>query len=154
MFLQPANEYNSFIVDDRPGEQWISLKRKYGDNEDITIKATMFDGVIPLSSAVDADASGATQLHITIFVSISKGEGSDMLEFVCSALPNGIIILRLCTRSSKMMSPQVHLGPKFRYDYLFCTYRLYLLLAFSFFRLVVSAHVDRICIKCHAIFFS
>ncbi|OWM71295.1 uncharacterized protein At2g39795, mitochondrial-like [Punica granatum] len=124
---QPVNKYDSFIVDDRPGEQWISLKRKYGDNEDIAIEATMFDGAVPLSKAAVIESGDAMQLHITIFVTISKGEGGDVLEFVCSALPDSIEIRRLYTRSSKM-PPQVYLGPQFKeldnklqellYDYL------------------------------------
>ncbi|KAK4745671.1 hypothetical protein SAY87_011983 [Trapa incisa] len=110
---KPVDQYNSFVVEDRPAEQWISLKRKYGDNEDITIKATMFDGAIPVQGAVDADGNEAMQLHITMLVSISKGETGDMLEFICSALPRGITILKLFTRSPEKIPPQAYLGPKF-----------------------------------------
>ncbi|KAF3450955.1 hypothetical protein FNV43_RR07044 [Rhamnella rubrinervis] len=44
---QPVTAFDSFTVDERPGEQWISLKRKYGENEDIKVEVTMFDGAIP-----------------------------------------------------------------------------------------------------------
>ncbi|KAK4770955.1 hypothetical protein SAY87_031487 [Trapa incisa] len=61
-----VDEYKFFIVEDRPGEQWISLKRKYGDNEDH-------------HEAADADGNeAAMQLHITVLVSISKGETGDI----------------------------------------------------------------------------
>ncbi|KAK4796349.1 hypothetical protein SAY86_028675 [Trapa natans] len=52
--LPKVDEYKFFIVEDRPGEQWISLKRKYGDNEDH-------------HEAADADGNeAAMQLHITV----------------------------------------------------------------------------------------
>lgn len=126
-------KYDSFIVDDRPGEQWISLKRKYGDNEDITIEATMFDGVIPLPKADATDPGGDMQLHITVFVSISKGDKGDVLEFICSALPGSIEIRTLYTRKSQKMPLQACQGPEFKYDYLFCTYCLHLWITFFFF---------------------
>lgn len=136
MFSQPVSKYDSFIVDDQPGEQWISLKRQYGDSEDITIEATMFDGAVPRSKADVIEGEEAMQLHITIFVNISKKETSDVLEFVCSAFPDTIEIRRLYTRSSKKMPPQVYPGPEFKY----VSY-VYLLLHIVFFFVWFIVHM-------------
>ncbi|KAE8688213.1 putative Zinc finger protein [Hibiscus syriacus] len=78
--------FNSFTVDDQPTEQWIKLKRKFGEKEDITIDATMFDGLVPVSSSDETQDS--EQLHMTFIVNIFKGGDGNILEIVCSAWPD------------------------------------------------------------------
>ncbi|CAN4097904.1 unnamed protein product [Withania somnifera] len=79
----PVTKFNAFMVEDRPGEKWITLKRKFGKDEHIKIKATMIDGAITV------------RLHINVLVDIWKGEGSDFLEFVCSSWLNSLEIQKL-----------------------------------------------------------
>ncbi|KAK6912283.1 Mitochondrial glycoprotein [Dillenia turbinata] len=84
---QPVPEFGPFMVDNRPGHQWVSLYQKFGENEDIKIEVTMFDGSVPVSKPGDDEDE---KLHISLIVYISKGECT--LEFVCSAWPNSLEI--------------------------------------------------------------
>ncbi|XP_024018642.1 uncharacterized protein At2g39795, mitochondrial [Morus notabilis] len=110
---QPVTKFESFSVDDRPGEKWISLTRKFGDKEDIKIEATMPDGALPGpdSGAVDA-AEGDVNLHITLIVNISK-EGSDnVLEFLCSAWSDGLEVEKLSIRKCDNVLDKPYGGPE------------------------------------------
>lgn len=113
---QPITKFDSFMLDGRPGERWIKLKRQYAD-EAIKIEATMFDGAAPAPSA-SASGGLATaddmQLHITLIVSISKGEGDGVLEIVCSAWPDSIEINRLFVNANKKMPAEPYAGPEFK----------------------------------------
>ncbi|KAJ4718609.1 putative Mitochondrial glycoprotein family protein [Melia azedarach] len=107
---QPVTKFNSFTVDDRPGEQWIRLTRKFGESEDIRVEATMFDGSIPISKAgVDENV----KLHITLIVNISKGDG-EAFEIMCSAWPDGIEITKLFIRQNDKMPANPYFGPEFK----------------------------------------
>ncbi|KAI3712674.1 hypothetical protein L1987_71236 [Smallanthus sonchifolius] len=87
---QAEKIFSSFMVEDRPGEQFVTLRGKSTLDENIKIEATMFDGVSP-----NMDEDNA-QLHISLLVDILKGgEGDDMLEFVCSAWPQRLEIQKL-----------------------------------------------------------
>lgn len=112
MFLQLVNKFGSFLVDGRPGERWITLRRQFAD-EDIKVEVTMFDGAVPAPSASGgvADAN-EMQLQSTLVVSISKGEGG-VLEIMCSAWPDTIEIKRLFIRSDKKMPAEPYAGPDF-----------------------------------------
>ncbi|KDP41993.1 hypothetical protein JCGZ_27011 [Jatropha curcas] len=109
---QPVAKFKSFAIDDRPGEQWISLKRKFAENEEIKVEATMFDGATPSSKSSDV-TNNNVQLHITLIVNISKGDG-DALEIMCSAWPDSIEITKLFTRKSNKMPAQAYVGPDFK----------------------------------------
>ncbi|KAH7547462.1 hypothetical protein FEM48_Zijuj01G0312700 [Ziziphus jujuba var. spinosa] len=109
---QPVTKFNSFTVDERPGEQWISLKRKYGENEDIKLEATMFDGAIPGPNS--AGGVGDHVLHITMIVNISKKEGGNVLEIMCSVWPDSIEIDKLYVKKRDNMPPQPYAGPEFK----------------------------------------
>ncbi|KAK6915118.1 Mitochondrial glycoprotein [Dillenia turbinata] len=86
---QPVPVFGPFMVDNRPGHQWVSLYQKFGENEDIKIEVTMFDGSVPISKpGGDEDE----KLHISLIANISKGEHKSTLEFVCSAWPNSLEI--------------------------------------------------------------
>ncbi|XP_057450635.1 uncharacterized protein At2g39795, mitochondrial-like [Lotus japonicus] len=108
----PSNKFGSFAVDGRPGERWITLRRQFA-NEDIKVEATMFDGAVPAprSSGGVANAD-EMQLHITLIVSISKGDGG-VLEITCSAWPDTIEIKRLLTRAKEKMPAEPYAGPDF-----------------------------------------
>ncbi|KAK4267630.1 hypothetical protein QN277_024383 [Acacia crassicarpa] len=112
---QPVTKFGSFMVDDRPGEQWIRLKSKFGD-EDIKVEVSSFDGAIPIPNSGDAAKEEDMQLHITFIVNISKGEdGGSVVEIMCSAWPDTIEIKRLFIRASdnsKLTQP--YAGPQFK----------------------------------------
>ncbi|XP_057736130.1 uncharacterized protein At2g39795, mitochondrial-like [Arachis stenosperma] len=108
-----TSKFDSFVVDGRPGERWITLKRQYA-NEDIKVEATMFDGVAPAPTTSGGVANAdEEQMHITVIVSISKGNSS-YLEIMCSAWPDSIEINRLVTRSDENMSDNPYSGPEFK----------------------------------------
>ncbi|CAN1814348.1 Uncharacterized protein At2g39795, mitochondrial [Linum perenne] len=114
---QPATSFGPFTVDDRPGEQWIRLKRKFGEDEEIKVEASMFDAVIPdpKSGGGDADSKGNVQLHITMIVNISKSGDDDVLEIMCSAWPDTIEITKLFIRTPPNKMPaKPYAGPNFR----------------------------------------
>ncbi|KAE8700606.1 hypothetical protein F3Y22_tig00110556pilonHSYRG00400 [Hibiscus syriacus] len=108
---QPITRFNSFTVDDRQGEQWIKLKRKFGEKEDITIDATMFDGSVPVSSS--GETQDIEQLHMTFIVNISKGGDGNILEIVCSAWPDTIEIKKVYVRQHNRKPGYPYLGPEF-----------------------------------------
>ncbi|KAF9613651.1 hypothetical protein IFM89_009539 [Coptis chinensis] len=87
---QPVKEFNSFTVEDRAGEQWIRLTSKHENKEKIKVEVTMFDGAKNVNE--DATENDEMQLHLSFIVDISKGEGSDIFQFVCSAWPDSIEI--------------------------------------------------------------
>lgn len=111
--LQSPSSYGPFTVEERPGEQWISLKRKYGEKEDIKVEATMFDRSVPTSKSTRTEPEFI--LHITFVVNISKGISGESLEIMCSAWPDNIEISKLCIRKGINSSPSSYGGPEFEY---------------------------------------
>ncbi|KAG8379738.1 hypothetical protein BUALT_Bualt07G0120600 [Buddleja alternifolia] len=109
--FEPIPEFNSFNVDERPGEQWILLNKKFGENEEIKIEVTMFDGSVPVKK--NDETSDDVKLHITLIVDVFKGEDSDILEFVCSAWPDSIEIRKVFTRGHDRTKDQHYTGPDF-----------------------------------------
>nr|XP_016486926.1 PREDICTED: uncharacterized protein LOC107807121 isoform X3 [Nicotiana tabacum]XP_033515027.1 uncharacterized protein LOC104108036 isoform X3 [Nicotiana tomentosiformis] len=71
----PVTQFNTFMVEDRPGEQWITLRRKFGSDEHIKIEATMFDGSITVPKSSDENIGEDVRLHISVLVDIWKGQG-------------------------------------------------------------------------------
>lgn len=113
--LQPVAKFDSFTVDDRPGEQWIRLEKKFGD-EDIKVEVTMFDGAIPASKSGGSGSIGnEVQLHVSLIVNITKG--GDVFEIMCSAWPDSIEINRLFIRHGNKIPAQPYTGPGFKYDF-------------------------------------
>ncbi|KAL6559773.1 hypothetical protein OROGR_004890 [Orobanche gracilis] len=108
---QPIPEFSSFKVDERPGEQWIRLSRKFGENEEIKVEVTMFDGCLPTKKNDDSED---VMLHITLIVDIFKGKDSKILEFVCSAWPDSIEICKVFTRGHGRLRDQPYMGPAFK----------------------------------------
>ncbi|XAR67828.1 hypothetical protein NMG60_11002749 [Bertholletia excelsa] len=111
---QPVPKFNSFVVDERPGEQWIRLNRKFGENEEIKVEVTMFDGSAPVQKTGSIDAGEDVKLHITFIVDIFKEDRSDALEFVCSAWSDSIEIQRVFMRGCGQMVDQPYTGPGFK----------------------------------------
>ncbi|KAJ8755252.1 hypothetical protein K2173_019050 [Erythroxylum novogranatense] len=110
---QPPAQYNSFIIDQRPGEQWIGLKRKYTENEEIKVEATTFDGAVPISKDGGITIKDAVKLHISMIVNICKGD-SHVLEIICSAWPDSLEITKLFVHSSDKKLTQPYAGPGFK----------------------------------------
>lgn len=112
---QPVVKFKSFEVDERLGEQWIRLKKTFGDNEEIKVDSTMFDGSVPApKSGSGVDTAGDVNLHITFTVDISKGQGDAVLQFVCSAWPDTIEILKVFVRGRDQTLVQPYTGPEFK----------------------------------------
>lgn len=99
-------------MEDRPGEQWITLRGKFGENETIKIEATMFDGSVIIPKSGDDSTAENVCLHISLLVDISKGEECD-LEFVCSAWPDSIEIQKVYIFRRDGSLPRPYMGPNF-----------------------------------------
>ncbi|XP_073137443.1 uncharacterized protein At2g39795, mitochondrial-like [Henckelia pumila] len=108
-------EFGAFKVDERPGEQFIRLHRKYGETEDVKVEVTMFDGSVPFKKAGDdSDNEDGMKLHITLIVDIFKRGSINVLEFVCSAWPDNIEIRKVFTRGLEQTKDRPYLGPDFK----------------------------------------
>ncbi|XP_010437978.1 PREDICTED: uncharacterized protein At2g39795, mitochondrial isoform X1 [Camelina sativa] len=118
--MQPATEFKSFSVEDSPGEQCIVMKGKFGEEENIKMEATMFDGFLTVPRT-GLDASGHDlRLHISLLVDISKIDGSEGIEFLCSVWPNRIEIRKLYKLRRNKITRLPYLGPDFvslKYDF-------------------------------------
>ncbi|XAR71027.1 hypothetical protein NMG60_11028107 [Bertholletia excelsa] len=110
---QPPAEFNSFSVEDRPGEQWMTLRGKFGENETIKIEATMFDGSVVVPKSGDDSDAEEMCLHISVLVDISKGKECD-LEFVCSAWRDHMEIQKVYIFRRDKTLPPPYMGPNFR----------------------------------------
>uniref|UniRef100_A0A1J3GN01 Uncharacterized protein, mitochondrial n=1 Tax=Noccaea caerulescens TaxID=107243 RepID=A0A1J3GN01_NOCCA len=110
---QPATEFKSFSVEDCPGEQCIVMKGKFGEEESIKMEATMFDGYMSVPKT-GLDASGRdVRLHISLLVDISKNDGSEDIEFLCSVWPNRIEIQKLYMLRGNKITGQPYMGRNF-----------------------------------------
>ncbi|XP_073292017.1 uncharacterized protein At2g39795, mitochondrial-like isoform X2 [Primulina huaijiensis] len=108
----PIPEFDAFKVEEKPGEQWIRLSRKFGADEEIKIEVTMFDGSLPIKKDGD-DAEDGVQLHITLIVEIFK-EDKDVMQFVCSAWPDSIEIRKVFIRRRDQIKGHPYTGPRFK----------------------------------------
>ncbi|XP_054790653.1 uncharacterized protein At2g39795, mitochondrial-like [Prosopis cineraria] len=111
---QPMTKFNSFTVQDRPGEQWITMKGSFGDKEEIKIEATMFDGYAQVPKLGDDSSGVNVHLHFSLLVDISKEEFGSELEFVCSAWPESLEIQRVYILRRDRMHAMPYMGPDFR----------------------------------------
>ncbi|CAH8314647.1 unnamed protein product [Eruca vesicaria subsp. sativa] len=103
--------YGRFTVEERPGERLISLKRKFGDKEDIKVEATLFNRSVLSSKYTITEPEFV--LHITFVVNISKSGAGEDLEIMCSAWPDKIGISKLCVCKGINSSPSFYGGPEF-----------------------------------------
>lgn len=111
--MQPLPHFNAFKVEEKPGEQWIRLSRKFGATEEIKVEVTMFDGSLPIKKDGD-DAEDDVQLHIALIVELFKEENKDVMQFVCSAWPDSIEIRKVFTRRRDQIKDRPYTGPRFR----------------------------------------
>ncbi|CAA7041552.1 unnamed protein product [Microthlaspi erraticum] len=110
---QPATEFKSFSVEDCPGEQCIVMRGQFGEEESIKMEATMFDGYMAVPRT-GLDASGRdVRLHISLLVDISKNDGSDDIEFLCSVWPNRIEVQKLYMVRGSKTTGQPYMGRNF-----------------------------------------
>ncbi|KAL2936664.1 hypothetical protein RDABS01_020113 [Bienertia sinuspersici] len=113
---QPPAEINGFKVFERRGEKWISLEKQFGENEEIKVEVTMFDGSIRVPN--EGEKKGLPgqdiQLHISMIVSIFRKNSKQVLEFICSAWPDTLAITKLFVRQQAKVPQQPYTGPKFR----------------------------------------
>ncbi|KAM3380616.1 hypothetical protein P3S68_006189 [Capsicum galapagoense] len=58
---KPIAKFDLFTIDERPREQWITLNKKFGENEEIKVEATMFDASIPDKKS--GNVSAADDVH-------------------------------------------------------------------------------------------
>ncbi|KAG5225213.1 hypothetical protein OIU78_023415 [Salix suchowensis] len=111
---QPETRFHSFTVEDQPGEQWMIMRGKYDDIEDIKLEVTMFDGYVTVPKLGD-DATGEdVRLHISFIVDVSKGDGGENLEFLCSAWPDRLEIQKVYLLRGEKMPGRPYMGPDFR----------------------------------------
>ncbi|KAF3602933.1 hypothetical protein F2Q69_00033042 [Brassica cretica] len=84
------------------------------------MEATMFDGFMSVPRT-GLDASGSdVRLHISFPVNISKADGNDEMEFLCSVWPNHIEIQNLYMLRRNKVIPKPYMGPSFgslKYDF-------------------------------------
>ncbi|KAK7377180.1 hypothetical protein VNO80_02600 [Phaseolus coccineus] len=111
---QPETKFNSFTVEERRGEQVVTLKGKFGECEDLRIEATMFDGCEHVPACGDDSSGVNVRLHLSLIVDISKGEGENELEFVCSAWPEGLNVEKVYLLRRGRMAARPYIGPDFR----------------------------------------
>lgn len=72
----------------------------------------MFDGSVPMKMHDDMDD---VKLHVTMIIDVVKGKDDDILEFVCSGWPDGIVIRKVFTRGNDRMKGHPYMGPQFKY---------------------------------------
>uniref|UniRef100_A0A7N0U869 Uncharacterized protein n=1 Tax=Kalanchoe fedtschenkoi TaxID=63787 RepID=A0A7N0U869_KALFE len=94
-------EIGAFDVMDNPGEQQITLTRKYGENEDIRIEASTFDCCVAVPLTGLGPLKGEERYHITLRIHITKGEGSNPLKIICSSWPEFLEFQRLLVESEQ-----------------------------------------------------
>ncbi|GER51733.1 mitochondrial glycoprotein family protein [Striga asiatica] len=111
---QPLTEYDGFSVEDRPGEQLITLSGKSTEDENIKIDATMFDGFIVDRIKDERGTREKPRFHISMLVDIRKGERSDAIKFVCSAWPDSLEIQKVFVYKHDESSPRFYMGPDFK----------------------------------------
>ncbi|KAG6389310.1 hypothetical protein SASPL_150778 [Salvia splendens] len=108
---QPVTEFERFSVEDQPGQQWITLRAKSAEDENIKIEATMFDGSILEPKSDDEDTEEVVRLHISMLVDIWKGKETDSMEFVCSAWPYSLEIQKVYMFKQDNSPAQPYMGP-------------------------------------------
>lgn len=77
----------------------------------------MFDQAIPAPKSGVSSTGEDLLLHITAIVNITKVDGSEVLEIMCSAWPDSLEIDRLFISRGEKMPAQPYAGPEFKYDF-------------------------------------
>ncbi|OIW16976.1 hypothetical protein TanjilG_32843 [Lupinus angustifolius] len=115
-YLPPPQpiKFKSFRVEERPSEQVITIRGKFGEREDIKIQATMYDGYQHVPVVEDDSSKLSLRLHLSLLVDISKGECGNDLQFVCSAWPDSLDVEKVYVLRRPHMPRMPYLGPNFR----------------------------------------
>uniref|UniRef100_A0ACD5Y704 Uncharacterized protein n=1 Tax=Avena sativa TaxID=4498 RepID=A0ACD5Y704_AVESA len=110
-----------FTVDDRPGEQWVRLRRAFpsseGGDEEVKVDATLVDGAVaPTRSGAVAEDGGPPRMHISVHVEVSRPARPDLaLSFECSAWPEEMDVERVFPVRRSVPTPeQQYMGRHFR----------------------------------------
>uniref|UniRef100_A0A0D6QZS3 Mitochondrial glycoprotein n=1 Tax=Araucaria cunninghamii TaxID=56994 RepID=A0A0D6QZS3_ARACU len=102
-----------FTIEDKPGEQSICLRRKYGD-EDIKVEVMPLEiGEQDEEDEDDEERGRSGETHVTMIVAISKGEGRRFLEFICSGYSDEIAIDSMSVREPDQSTDCLYEGPPF-----------------------------------------
>ncbi|KAK6912528.1 Mitochondrial glycoprotein [Dillenia turbinata] len=109
-------QYNSFAIDRRKGQQFITLSSKFGENEEIKIEATMFNGSEIIPQVGDDDSREDLRLHIGLIINISEEEDGKLkdMEFLCSAWQDALEIQKVYTVKWDGLVAAPYMGPNFR----------------------------------------
>lgn len=108
-----AQRFESFWVEDHPGELWVQLHRHHRSGEKIKIDATMFEGGPPPQAA--EPGSAAVRRHVSLIVEVSKDEPSDLvLNFICSAWPDALDVESVYPAVRGVGAIKPYMGPEFR----------------------------------------
>eukprot|EP01018_Ginkgo_biloba_P026047 Gb_00756 [translate_table: standard] len=99
-----------FTVEDKPGEIWIVLRRKYGE-EDIKVEVTLIDTESPDQGDDDGEN---IPCQISLAVTISKGEGTPSMVIGCSAYPDEIAVDGVAIKEWRPPNQVPYEGPNFR----------------------------------------
>ncbi|MQL71176.1 hypothetical protein Taro_003499 [Colocasia esculenta] len=111
-----VQKFKSFAVEDRPGERWITLRGKYGEDE-IKVDVTMFDYAIPVPGDAKTEESGGEnmKLHISLVVDVGKDPAlGPVLQFICSAWPDALEIEHLHVVQYDRPVSCPFMGPRFK----------------------------------------
>lgn len=111
---QPVAEFDRFMVEDRPGEQWITLRGKSAEDENIKIEATMFDGSVFAPKSGGESTGEEVRLHISLLVDIWKGEQNELMEFVCSAWSDALEIQKVYIFRHGGFPTRPYMGPNIK----------------------------------------
>ncbi|XP_059443830.1 uncharacterized protein At2g39795, mitochondrial-like isoform X1 [Corylus avellana] len=90
------------------------MRGKFGDAESIKIEATMFDGCEPVPKLGDDSSGEDMRLHLSLLVDISRDDGGDELEFLCSAWPDLLEVQKVYMLRRDGMLARPYMGPDFR----------------------------------------
>ncbi|KAI3736835.1 hypothetical protein L2E82_26822 [Cichorium intybus] len=110
---QLVPKFKSFAIDERPGEQWIRLNKKFGEDEEIKVEVTMFRVSTPPAKDGSITTENDLELYISMVIDIFKDEENDILEFVCNVWPDSIEIDKVFMRDQDGMAGKPYLGPPF-----------------------------------------
>nr|GEX16183.1 mitochondrial glycoprotein [Tanacetum cinerariifolium] len=110
---QLVPKFKSFAIDERSGEQWIRLNKKFGDNEEIKVEVTMFQVSTPPAKESDVTTSNDLELYISMVIDIFKDEENGILEFVCNVWPDSVEIEKVFMRDQDGMTGKPYMGPPF-----------------------------------------
>ncbi|XVF89378.1 hypothetical protein PTKIN_Ptkin19aG0125500 [Pterospermum kingtungense] len=110
---EPFTSFNSFSVQDRPGEKWMTMVGKYGD-EGIKIEVTMFDGCVFVPKPGEDNGGEDVVLHLSLLIDVSKGQGPPEMEFLCSAWPDRLEIHKVYLLNRDKIVTNPYIGPHYR----------------------------------------